>query len=355
MVIADQNKMFEILRCPVTRSKLQLEVIDTFQKKFSNGDAEMVNNGILRADEDWFYPIINGIPRLIVEAFIDFAPFFKQYMSDYEARRENLLKKYPGLICYVQKKNRRTKESFSQEWNVFNYEEDKTWHAGHEGMLDRFLKETDETTESIKGKLIFDAGCGNGLLNQFIAKSGAVIIGMDFSVSIERAFEKNEEPDAFFIQGDVQFPPVSFEVFDIVHSSGVLICTNNTELSFSCLSPCVKKGGKLSVWLYHPRKNFIHNLFNFIRGFTSKLPARVQYYLYSFTLLPLSYIIKRIKGNKQNKREMMIDILDWFSPQYRWEHTHDETASWFAKRDFENTKITTDELFGFNITGVKKR
>jgi hypothetical protein len=60
-----------------------------------------------------------------------------------------------------------------------------------------------------------------------------------------------------------------------------------------------------------------------------------------------------MKGNKQNKREMMIDILDWFSPEFRWEHAHDEAAAWYTKRNFHSTKVTTHELFGFNIIGVK--
>src|SRR5205814_8810167 len=137
---------------------------------------------------------------------------------------------------------------------------------------------------SLQGKLIFDAGCGNGLLNQFVAQCGAVILGMDFSNSIERAYQQNTHPNALFIQGDVQFPPVEFTKFDIVHCSGVLIHTNNTELSFSCIEPCVKPGGKLSVWVYHPRKDVIHNLFNFIRRFTSKLPLKFQYYLYTVTI-----------------------------------------------------------------------
>ncbi|HNF71394.1 MAG TPA: class I SAM-dependent methyltransferase, partial [Chitinophagaceae bacterium] len=243
----------------------------------------------------------------------------------------------------------------SQEWGLFNYESDKVWDAGKEEMLERFLKETIETRQSLNGKWIFDAGCGNGLLNQSIAACGAHIIGMDFSASIERAFEKNSEAQAYFIQGDVQFPPLVFQGFDIVHSSGVLICTPNTELAFSCIDPCVKPEGKLSVWLYHPRKGFIHNLFNFLRNYTSRLPVKLQYYLYLFTLFPMSYVIKKMKGNPQNSREMMIDILDWFSPEFRWEHTHEEAASWFAKRTYLPATVSTNELFGFNITGVKQK
>ena len=52
---------------------------------------------------------------------------------------------------------------------------------------------------------------------------------------------------------------------------------------------------------------------------------------------------------------MMVDILDWFSPEFRWEHEHDEAASWFYKRNYEFVTVTTSDLFGFNITGIKKR
>ncbi len=230
---------------------------------------------------------------------------------------------------------------------------DKTWDESSSNLLKRFLEETDETKKSIHGKLIFDAGCGNGLLTQLIAEAGAIVVGMDFSLSIERAYEKNNQANVLFIQGDVQFPPVVLHQFDIVHSSGVLIATDNTEYSFSCIDPCVKTDGKMSVWLYHPRKNLIHNTFNFVRRFTSKLPVKFQYNLYRFTLLPVSYIVKRLKCNKQNKREMMIDILDWFSPQYRWEHTPVEAEKWFIQRNYHSVKVTTTTLFGFNIIGTK--
>ena len=345
--------LLELLRCPVTRTPLQLRVISKSTRLFNEVEEEVVEEGILFASEDWFYPIIKGIPRLLVEAFLDYSYFFEKHLPDFTGKKKNLLQKHHGLIKYVLNKNSHTKKSFEQEWNLFDYEKTKTWNADHKEMFERFLRETAESAESLKNKYILDAGCGNGLLNQFIARNGAVIVGMDLSRSIERAYQQNTQPNALFIQGDVQFPPVAFERFDIVHSSGVLICTNNTELSFSCIEPCVKPGGKLSVWLYHPRKDLIHNLFNFIRRFTSKLPIRIQYYLYAFTLLPVSYVMKRLKGNKQTAHEMMIDILDWFSPEFRWEHEPSEASGWFYKRRYECVQVTTSELFGFNIIGKK--
>ena len=347
------EKYLSLLVCPVTHSPLRLEKITVKTKSFSNGDKEIISDGILYGTNGWFYPVINGIPRLLIESFIDYETFLRKNLPDYQARKDHLLKNYGDMIKQVIKKNEKTKKSFELEWSLFSYEDDKTWELKGNDLLDRFLKETDETNASLQNKLIFDAGCGNGQLNQYIARTGATVIGMDLSKSVERATANNNEENAFFLQADVQYPPLQVEKFDIVHSSGVLSCTNDSELTFSKIEPCVKNGGKLSVWLYHPRKNFIHNSFNFLRRYTSKLPVKFQYYLYLCTLFPVSYMIKKIKGNKQNAREMMIAIMDWFSPEFRWEHTTEEASTWFGKRNYKGVKVTTTDTFGFNIIGTK--
>jgi len=351
-----QEKLISLLRCPVTRSPLSLQLISRSTKIYNGSTEEIIWEGILfNDDKEWFYPVIEGIPRLLVESFIDYASFLQAHLTDYAQRKNELEKKHNKLISYVVKKNRRTKRSFGQEWKIFDYQKDKTWDADKHGMMERFLKETGENSSSVKGKLVFDAGCGNGLLNELMAEAGITVVGMDLSESVVRAFQNNQQANAMFVQGDIQFPPLAAGSFDLVHCSGVLICTNNTEYSFSCIEPCVKDGGKLSVWLYHPRKNLSHNISNFLRKFTSRLPIKLQYYLYLTTIFPISYVAKRLKGNKQNTREMMIDILDWFSPEYRWEHTPDEAKTWFLKRNYSEVRTTTKDIFGFNIIGIKNK
>ncbi len=348
------ESLVEILRCPVTKSKFSLKVSKLVKKDFDNTLMEVIDEGILFSDGLWFYPIINGIPRFNIEAPFEYANFLKVEMKDYEDRIGKLNETFGAFIKTVQKKTIRTRKSFSKEWSIYDYEMDKTWGADADGMLNLFLSETNETLESLKGKIIFDAGCGNGALNSLVGAHGITTIAMDFSNSVERAYNNNKHSSVHYIQGNVQFPPVVFSYFDIVHSSGVLIATNNTELSFSCIEPLVKDGGKLSVWLYHKRKDFIHNTFNRIRKVTSKLPLPFQHFLYKFTLFPISYIVKRAKGNKQNTREMMIDLFDWFSPEFRWEHDHKEAEVWFLKRNYSNIKVTTSDMFGFSIIGKKE-
>lgn len=348
------ESLVPLLRCPISRSPLRVEVIAYAKKKYNNGETTIIRDGILFSESEWFYPVIDGIPRLIAEALIDYSDFLLRHLPDFSQRRDALLNKHAALLKYIQKKNNRTKQSFAYEWKHFDYREDRTWEADKPQMLERFLTETNETAESIHGKLIFDAGCGNGQLNQLIAAKGALILGMDFSRSIEQAFAENTEAGALFIQGDVQYPPVAFEAFDIVHCSGVLIHTNNTKHSFDCLVPCVKTGGKLSVWLYHPRNDAGHRFILFLRKILTKLPLPLLYWVCKWVLFPIAYLAKRIKGNKQPRRELMIDILDQFTPEFRWEHTHEEAISWFSGRNFGNTRVTTSNIFGFNITGIKE-
>jgi 2-polyprenyl-3-methyl-5-hydroxy-6-metoxy-1,4-benzoquinol methylase/uncharacterized protein YbaR (Trm112 family) len=348
-----QESLLRSLRCPVTRSALSMTILKEGEKMLDGEKKSIIEEAVLYASEDWYYPVIKGIPRLNVEAFLDYADFFKAHRVDHEKLKDDLLKKYGELVKQVVRKNKRTKESFKKEWSVYNYDKDKTWDADNEAMMQRFLTETDETKNSLKGKLIFDAGCGNGKLDLLIADHGATVVAMDLTDGFEQAYLRNRSSNVHFIQGDVQYPPVAFDLFDIVHCSGVLIHTNNAELSFSRIEPAVKTNGKLSVWLYHPVKDWIHNLFNAIRKVTSKLPLGFQYYLYLVTIFPVSYVIKRLKGNKQNRREMMVDILDWFTPEFRSEHKHSEVGSWFSKRNYKNIRITTTNKFGFNMTGNK--
>jgi SAM-dependent methyltransferase/uncharacterized protein YbaR (Trm112 family) len=346
-----QKELLQYLRCPVTQQTLELYVIATKTKNYNGTATTIISEGILTSNE-WCYPIINGIPRLLVEAFVQYENFLQKHVIDFEKRKQSIYLHYTGLIQSAINKNKHTQKSFEQEWNKFDYEKDTTWNAKPAEMFNRFLSETDETVDSIKEKLIFDAGCGNGLLDTLIANANAKVLAMDFSLCIETAFAKNSHPNAWYIQGDVQYPPVALNCFDIVHCSGVLIHTNNPAASFACLVPAVKTNGKLSVWLYHPRKTFLHNCFNWLRKYSSKWPLKLQYILYFFFLLPPIYIIKKMKGSKQNSREMMIDLLDWLSPEFRWEITHEVATTWFQQHKFNTIKITTIELFGFNIIGT---
>jgi hypothetical protein len=118
---------------------------------YSPGSHE-ISEGVLFANKDWFYPVINGIPYLTVEAFLDHSSFFEKHLPDYLNRKIFLLEKYGRFVKYVTKKNRRTKKSFTQEWRLFDYKRDKTWNKDGSELMKQFLEETGESSESLKIK-----------------------------------------------------------------------------------------------------------------------------------------------------------------------------------------------------------
>ncbi len=348
-----QHKLLDILCCPVCKSDFRLEVIEIDNHTYKGKTIEEVKTGILFAENGFFYPIIDGVPRLLVESFLDYASFFEVNYPNYKTHKNQLLETHSSVIHQVVKKNSRIKQSFSLEWSLYDYEADTTWHLDNDGILDQFLKEAGEMSNTLINARVIDVGCGNGVLTRLIGDLGNEAVGMDMSLSVVRACQNNTNPNVHFVQGDLQFPPFKNQSFDLVHSSGVIHHTNNTELSFSIIHELVRSTGKLCVWLYHPQNtNWVHLFFNNLRRITSKLPIKLQYILYFIFVLPFTLFYKKlVKGNNTNWREEMVDIMDALSPEYRLEHSIKEATIWYQKRGYKNIQISTTNQFGFSIYG----
>lgn len=148
-----QQEMLSYLRCPITRSKLTLTILTTAYKEFDGIKTQVIESALLTSQEGLVYPVIKFVPRLLPEAIVDNKSFYQQHVANYTDLHKKTFELYGDVIELCIKKNSKTKASFSQEWQVFNYETDKVWDADADGMLQRFLTETNETTSSLKIKL----------------------------------------------------------------------------------------------------------------------------------------------------------------------------------------------------------
>jgi ubiquinone/menaquinone biosynthesis C-methylase UbiE/uncharacterized protein YbaR (Trm112 family) len=288
--------------------------------------------GELVSDAGSRYPIVNGIPRMV-----------------------------PDDVRGFLEKNKAT---FSLEWKMFKFGE-RNWGQSIEFRKDLFLKGMGKTPEELRGKLIFDAGCGSGLLSMEMAKSfGMEVIALDLAEGIERANQNNKNPFLYFIQGSVLNPPVKDKICDFIYCAGVLIALPDTREGFKALARCIKPGGRYFVWYYHPIDKAHHpkdlfkmRIYNWIRSrITSRLPIRLQYAIYLAMIPP--FIVKRMisnmfKGKKDDRtwREKMQGFVDMFSPIYQNRHSEDEALSWFQQQGFVNCTIPYQEQYGFSARG----
>lgn len=104
-----QLSLVNYLRCPITNQTLSLEIIQQASKNYSNGVEQVVESGILWAN-DICYPIIEGIPRLLVEAIIDYEDFLQLHINNFETVKQTILTKHKSIIDFAIEKTKEQKK-----------------------------------------------------------------------------------------------------------------------------------------------------------------------------------------------------------------------------------------------------
>jgi uncharacterized protein YbaR (Trm112 family)/ubiquinone/menaquinone biosynthesis C-methylase UbiE len=259
---------------------------------------------------------------------------------------------------------KKTQDTFSHEWKMFRFGE-RNWGQDIGIRKNLFLDAMGATPSELRGQLIFDAGCGSGLLSIEMAKSfGMEVLALDLSFGIENAYNNNDSPYVYFLQGSVLEPPVRDQAVDRLYCAGVLVACPNTSAGFKALVPKLNKGGRCFIWVYHPitRKYYpgVYRkmaIYNWIRvHITCKLPIRLQYWLY-LSAMP-GFLIKQTFETLTGKvrsprtwREKMQALFDFFSPLYQHRHTPEETSGWFTEAGFTNVTVCNIGPEGFGVRG----
>lgn len=207
--------------------------------------------------ENW-YPIINGIPRLMVkELKLNLLQqrhlFFQAWKNKLPAKIANEWQKAIDQIKDLDAfmaHQKKTAESFAFEWKTIykenNYEKQNFFH-----FLSPYIKEND-----LKNTVSLDIGCGSGRFTKQAALAGAkVAFGSDLGESVEVAYELTKDlQNACIVQADIYAMPFKGNI-DVAFSIGVLHHLPKPQEGFSALPPILKKDGKMLIWVYSRRHN----------------------------------------------------------------------------------------------------
>lgn len=196
-----RKELLEILRCPSCKDTLTLDV---YEEAKANNDEIWTGLLICRCGNR--YAIWRGVPRMLLPEVgmpSEFVKIFKNHLvSD-------------GSKAITPPED---EFSFSVEWSMYKYSS-LTWELDLKERVDYFCYYINKTRDSLDGLLILDAGCGNGTLSAAIAATGARVVAMDYSNSIEKAeinkkhFSWDNFRRLYYVQGDVQHPPFSENIF----------------------------------------------------------------------------------------------------------------------------------------------
>ncbi len=333
------------------RDPLDKEALTYFEIESSATD--LLNGIFINEKTGNCYPLINGVPVFIKDAF----------PSEWISKHAEKIKELKSSISLstnpiIQSSNAALRWSFSSEWEAHQKEEmETTWGFTVKGRYEQFLLEVETTEAEIKNKTLLDAGCGNGMLTEYLSSKGLISFGMDFSNSVFAAEAKRKSENVCFLRGDLQQPPFTEETFDFIVSNGVIHHTPNTEHTFHQLATTVKKEGKFFIWLYERKGSMLwgmkRRIFDWLRICISRMPASIQRIIVSIFTRSIFFLYKRT-GRKLDYQTLHVDMFDSLTPRWRWYHTPEEVSRWYFESGFGAVRLTHwDNRYGFGVYASK--
>lgn len=322
-----------------------------------------VSEGLLRCDQAHVFPVVRGVPRMLPDSLREHLPALRDAATaDASPAATQLMAELtagdPQRFDY----DRRTRASFSSEWEHHTVG-DKTWGMELDYRVATFFTSSiGIPVEELAGKVMLDAGCGNGSQSVAYTAFGLEVIAIDLSSGLEhgQAFRHRypgARPDqVHFIQADLQRPPLAPGSVDIIHSAGVLHHTPSTERTFRALRPLLRPGGTFYVWLYKYER-LVTPVVNTIRRGTVRLPARSFDRLARAGALPFRAFCALLNRTglraypEISQREAALALTDIFGVPYAHYHSFPEVRGWFKDEGFDEPWPCNESRRGFGVCG----
>lgn len=304
----------QYLACPVCRSDLRLQDGILNGSDVQAGRLDCVSG--CRS-----YPIESGVPRLLPE-------LSRRVSSPLEHQNS-------------------TKRSFTAQWNLYRYG-NTTWGTTVSDRIQVALHELGWSRSDLSGKVILDAGCGNGTLSRALSELGATVVAIDLSKSVFRAKEHCAAPGLHFVQGNLFFPPLKTDVFDAIYSCGVFHHTPDTRRCFDALVATLKNAPHVRYfsWLYSKRSWLFNITVEQLMKVTRRMPSQMLIPMCG-GLAPVVELGSRLATTSRvvryaprNLRDRAVQLHDLLSPAYVWYHTFEEAKRWAVESGFRRVEKT---------------
>jgi SAM-dependent methyltransferase len=373
-----KEKILSVLVCPSCGKGLNLE---SFRKE--KGE---VREGILQCPCGQWFPIINFIPRLLLQEYRgDYKGFIHSYGLNHIDRNND-------LSVHPISQEKQVQESFGSKWMS-----QPTW--GTSGETKAFMKEwvldkygwgnSEGFKKAMESKRnILDAGTGLGrVVADFceVNKQGEVF-GVDLSDAVEGAYQNTKQyPNAHILQADLMSLPFKKGSFDFIFSEGVLHHTPDTHKALEVLIEFLAPKGEIAIYVYKKKGPIREFCDDYLRQSTIRLSdkdcwefsKRMTTFGKTLTDLHIKfevpedipalgmkagkynlqrffyyYIFKCFWNDQFNFDENNLVNFDWYHPAHAHRHTAEEVKAWFQEAGLELVHLDISES-GITARGLR--
>jgi len=226
--------------------------------------------------------------------------------------------------------------------------------SGHDMSASRFLADSRWPADSLKGKLILDAGCGAGRFSDVARELGAHVVAVDISQAIDACRETTREPSAHggrvdCIQASLFELPLKRGIFDAVYCMGVIQHTPDPQGLMAALPAMLKPGGRISYNFYEEGMWRRLQVIKYaLRLVTPHFSVDTNLALSKFLValfLPLTRLLAPIPKirilnhfipiaavhdprltSEQQRSWTLLDTFDWYGARYEQRQHHERVA-----------------------------
>ena len=368
--------LLPVLRCPQCGAPLSLR---PFRE-----DAGEVEEGLLICPCGQWYPIIEGVPRLLVGQLRgDYRAFVSAHAADLSEEMQ------PGEA--VEPSRRQIQQSFSEKWSRlprwgFDRPEAKRFYD--EWFRRKVGRQSEATFRAYleEKRWLLDVGTGLGAkVDSMATRTAGQVIGLDVSEAVGQAYRNVRAlPNAHVIQADLFAIPLRPDWFDFIVSDGVLHHTPDTRKAFLALLPYLAPGGDIAIHVYHrlgPIREFCDD---YIRAHSTRLSfdecwalaeafAKLGKALHELRVeieIPEDIPVLEIRRGRYDLQrfsyyhlfkcfwnpdfpyeENVLVNVDWYHPTHASRHTEEEVVGWFTEAGLIEVRSHRANENGVSVTG----
>lgn len=231
---------------PISLSLAQKQTAEALQCEPEKISKDVYEGVLVNHNSKLIYPIVDGIPRLLLSANNAMKAFFAKY-------QKRLAKELPGYALpdfNVLDAEKNSANAFEHQIFACDLELSRTEKSVQKILKESLYKMLATGTKPIRNQVVLDVGLGLGAsASAFAEENRCELIATDTSHLVDMVQKKSESyPFFHLVQSSVMAPVFRSNRFDLVYSVGAINHLYSPKTWLSKVSELPKRSGRLSIW-----------------------------------------------------------------------------------------------------------